>query len=226
MGLNVEWIYRFTSTPYGRTIPNTLFLDVGNALLPGALDQHHDSSLGESTSDLVEKYPHFVYDHLMSEWEHQYVFQSDFQGRKWNPVIIVHPCPDFDDIVAIYLVHHIIEKGVVPKYVTWLVDYASEVDQGRRAFKKEVWEPHLVYLQLQQILQQKKQSSLLYIELGLELLRTFFSLYSTTDECKKGIEKHDYTQKLYGNPWFEDVFFSLKSDPDKYLKDRLLCSRN
>ena len=112
LGLNVQWQYQFPYKIKGRTIADMIFLDIGNVLGPGALDQHQDLSLGESTSDLIFRYPEYVYDHLMSEWESMHRKGEDLSQLIWKPTIITHTKPDFDGVVSSYLVQRIIHVYV------------------------------------------------------------------------------------------------------------------
>jgi len=132
LGLKLQWRYAFV--PQGsthRTTHGTVFLDVGGALEPGVIDQHQGGSGASSTCELVERHQEFVYGHLLTDWLRRRDDGQDLAGRVFSPALVTHHYPDFDALTSIYLVQQLIEEGCLPPETRALVEYATEVDQGR-----------------------------------------------------------------------------------------------
>ena len=102
--------------------PGVVLLDVGNRLGPGAMDQHQDGSVGQSTADLVLRYPQHVYDHLLPG--------GPGLPSQQRCALVTHARPDFDGVVAALLCVLLVETGGFPSWAAGLAEYASIVDQG------------------------------------------------------------------------------------------------
>lgn len=132
LGLELNWKYAFTGPGTAlQPMLDAVLLDVGGQLAPGALDQHSDVSLGESTSQLVVHYPELVYQHLMGPWLQRRDNGVNLTGRAWSPRLVTHVDPDLDAVVSMLLVKHLIESGDLPWWGPAISEYVASVDQGR-----------------------------------------------------------------------------------------------
>lgn len=132
LGLTTSWGYAFVKPGTSlETTADVVFLDVGGCLSFGVIDQHSDQTLGDSTGQLIERYPEHVYQHLLGEWLRRRDDGQDLKGRVWRPRIATHIEPDFDAAVSALLVQHLIEDGELPPWAPGLIAYAAQVDQGR-----------------------------------------------------------------------------------------------
>ncbi len=178
LGLQVKWQVEFVRAGTAlQSMPDAVILDVGNDLGPGVFDQHQDQRVRGSTAELVVRYPAYAYDHLMARWLAQANDGVDLQGRTWSPVLVTHAAPDFDAVVSILLVMHLIETGVLPPFAEALAQYSALVDQGRyqidlNALETATHAVHMAYLELQHQSPPPGQSSdRWHVAQGLELLR-------------------------------------------------------
>jgi len=137
LGIPVQWTYGFVGHgSSATTTPGVVYLDVGNRLCAGVLDQHQDGSVGECTSDLLLSHPEYVYHHLLSE-----VLTLHAQGQLPPKLtltfrIITHRDPDWDGMVSAFLVQRLIEDGELPAYAPALIAYSRQVDQGRFSVRR------------------------------------------------------------------------------------------
>lgn len=130
LGLSVRWRYRFVDV--GERVmstPGVVYLDVGGALGPGLLD-HHGVELDTCASRLVVDYRELVYNHLLAPWLTRFEDGRVPAGTVWRPTLVSHHDPDFDSVVAAFLVARLIEDGDLPPFAHALASYALEVDQG------------------------------------------------------------------------------------------------
>ena len=114
LGLKVTWKYEFVGP--GTSLvsrPDTVALDVGNRLVAGVLDQHHERELGPSTSRLVMTYPELIFEHLLTPWHERADRGQSLDEVNWSPIITTHKNPDFDGIVSTLLVQELIEPVVL-----------------------------------------------------------------------------------------------------------------
>jgi hypothetical protein len=96
-----------------------LALDVGNALGPGVIDQHHLSAYTGSTTALVLQHPSLVEASLKR------------RRRVGDPfTIVVHTDPDLDCAAAAYLAVQRLTTGAFPDGAERLARYVDQVDQG------------------------------------------------------------------------------------------------
>ncbi len=141
IGLRVKWRYEFVRHgEVKHTLPDTVFLSVGNSLEAGVLDYHQDGRLAGSAAKLVLRRPDLVYDHLLGRWLDHYRSGANFAGRIWEPIIVTHEAPDFDGIVAAYLITKLIKNGGFPVWAESLAEYAALVHQGR--YRISLSKPH------------------------------------------------------------------------------------
>ena len=132
IGLTVNW--RFSFVGHGTVMETTrgvVYLDVGNRLCPGVIDQHQDNSLGNSTSEILLRAPQLVHEHLLGGWLDLRDAGHNLEGRVFSPVIVTHVAPDFDAMVSSWLAVRLVEDGDFPPEAEALVAYAAMVDQGR-----------------------------------------------------------------------------------------------
>lgn len=231
LGLKVQWRYEFIGP--GSTVqpcPDAVFLDVGGSLQDGVLDQHHDMSLGASTTELVLSYPAHVYNHLMLDWLRRHRDGEALTDRVWTPVIVTHFNPDFDAVVSAHLVMKLVEDGGLPPYAQALVQYASTVDQGK--YQVDMKHPetathaiHMAYLTIQSMdVPEGKDRNLWPLQRGLDLIEVSMA------SVKKAQGVPDSGAKLLpgrkgADGWreverFQEVKKTLDEDQKLYLEDR------
>jgi hypothetical protein len=116
---------RFTFTGYGMQADSfaepadCLYLDVGNRLEPGIIDQHHLSSFTGSTARLVLQHPELV-DGAVTP-----------QRAATDPfTMVLHRNPDLDGLASAYLAMTYLEQRAFPPHAEELVAYVDQVDQG------------------------------------------------------------------------------------------------
>lgn len=128
----IEW--RFHFIPQGSSVKHrvrdTLYLDVGNDLTYGIIDQHHDASSSISVAEFVYTYPEYVYTHLLGRWLDLFD-EGKALPSKHTINIVTHISPDFDGLASIWLTLKLIEDGEFPPVAAALVPYVSLVDQGK-----------------------------------------------------------------------------------------------
>jgi hypothetical protein len=110
--------------PVGRT--DRLCLDVGNALGPGVIDQHHLSAYTGSTTGLVLRHPDLV-DASVNP-----------RRRAGDPfTLVLHQDPDLDCAAAAFLAGHRLSTGEFPSGAEPLARYLDLVDQGHVGASEE-----------------------------------------------------------------------------------------
>jgi hypothetical protein len=133
LGLKVEWRYCFV--PPGEraaTTPGVVYVDVGGTVAPGIIDHHGQDGPGTCSAMLVVEQREQVYNHLLSPWLVRFEEGRVPADAVWTPTLVLHHDPDFDALVAAFLVRLLIAEGDLPRYARALAGYALEVDQGRR----------------------------------------------------------------------------------------------
>jgi hypothetical protein len=138
LGVLVRWEYAFVG--FGSRVQSTtgqVCVDVGGELCPGVLDHHQinsdaasSSEAVGSSSELVVKHPEYVYHHLASQILEARARGEQVAGREVVYRIVTHRSPDWDGVVAVHLIQHLLSQGCFPRYHEALVQYASRVDQG------------------------------------------------------------------------------------------------
>jgi hypothetical protein len=137
LGIYVKWSFGFVGHgSSATTTPGVVYLDVGNRLCRGVLDQHQDDSLGGCTSDLIVSHPEYVYNHLLDEVLSQHARGLLPAGTTLHLRIITHVNPDWDGMVSAFLVQRLVEDGELPAYTPALVAYSRDVDQGRFSIRR------------------------------------------------------------------------------------------
>jgi serine/threonine protein kinase len=127
-----------SSPPPAGTVPDRLFLGVGNALRPGVIDQHHLHAYSGSTARLVVSNRNFV-------------VQSPALDRDpAAPFTLVLPeSPDFDCVVAAFLAAALLTTGELPSGADALVRYADKIDEGSVGHSlSNPFSPYAAYIHL------------------------------------------------------------------------------
>jgi hypothetical protein len=155
LGLEVSWRYRFVGhAETALPAPGVVYLDVGGSLGPGVID-HHAAQGATCASELVFRNREFVYNHLMERWLARAEEGSLRPGTVWAPTIVTHFDPDWDSVVAAFLVRQLIEYGDFPESAPALVAYARLVDQGFYMLSADsdssLQAPHIGYLGIQNL---------------------------------------------------------------------------
>jgi hypothetical protein len=116
---------RFEFVGYGSRAPDDtarsgrLYLDVGNALRAGVIDNHHLGSMARSSASLVVDCAGFVRDSF-----------NPAQQRGAPFTIVLHHNPDLDCVAAAYLAIHYLTEGAFPPGHRALCNYVDRIDQG------------------------------------------------------------------------------------------------
>jgi hypothetical protein len=186
LGLKVDWRYCFV--PPGEraaTTPGVVYVDVGGAVAPGIVDHHGHQGPGTCSAMLVVEQREQVYNHLLSPWLVRFEEGRIPAGAVWTPTLVLHHDPDFDALVAAFLVRLLVAEGDLPRYARALAGYALEVDQGRYRLpaaveaqekgaldRRELDAIHLAYLAIQSFTgpNGRELSSGEKLRLGFELL--------------------------------------------------------
>lgn len=233
LGLTVAW--RFGFLGYGQhaaSTPGAVHLDVGGRLEPGVLDHHQGDPVGSglSASDIVLHHPELVYNHLLASWIARYEDGRLAPGTAWTPTIITHVAPDWDSVVAAYLTIRLVEDGGFPPGAAALVEYASEVDQGRYRLSLEdpaaLDPPHLGYLAIQNLPGLSRDSEG-QMRLGLELVARCLddvggALGSLRRSMRHGEDFHAGKPGAAGwrsDPRFSEATALLDSDLERFRRD-------
>jgi hypothetical protein len=109
--------------PQGSATGDRLYLDVGNALRPGVIDNHQLGSVARSTTSLVLEHPHFVRE-AVDSWRQPH---STF-------TFVLHTDPDLDCAAAAYLANAYLTTGRFPDGARVLSHYVDRVDAGYPGF--------------------------------------------------------------------------------------------
>lgn len=236
LGLKVDW--RFGFVGYGHSVdttPGVIYLDVGGSLRPGVVDHHSGGAHATGTADLVLHHPELVYNHLLGPWLERAALQGIPPGTGWQPTVIVHREPDWDALVATYLVQELVESGGYPPWAEALAAYTTEVDQGRFRLSTEPGDPrllapHLAFLALQ-------HSRTTYAEQmrrGLQLVRKAVELIArarTEHKVRTPWNPADFLPPSPGasswaeDPDFKDLADLLASDQERFKRDEGRCLR-
>jgi hypothetical protein len=137
LNVTVSWSYGFVG--HGESVtttPGVVYLDVGNRLCPGVLDQHHDVRLGGCTSELLVGHPEHVYHHLLGDLLRAHANGQLGANLTISPRIVTHRAPDWDGIVSAFLARRLIEDGELPAYTRALVAFSLRIDQGRFSVRR------------------------------------------------------------------------------------------
>ncbi|MBP7866063.1 MAG: protein kinase [Acidobacteria bacterium] len=110
--------YGSSADPCGDGIPR-LYLDVGNSLGPGVIDQHHLLAYMGSTTSLLRQHPEFVRATLNPGAVPPEVY-----------TILVHQQPDLDCVCAAFLAVGLLCDGELPEGAEVLSHYTDRVDAG------------------------------------------------------------------------------------------------
>ena len=131
LGIHLEFDYAFVGMGESTSpVPGCLFLDVGNRLDAGVIDQHHDGELAESTAQLVCHHKELVWEPFLGDLARRRSQGEDIQGTTVRIRIITHSAPDWDGVVATFFAQHLLRYGELPTYAEVLANYSARVDQG------------------------------------------------------------------------------------------------
>ena len=135
LGVKVTWEFAFVA--HGSrvpAIPGQVCVDVGRDLGPGVLDHHHlesgSAKAASCASLLVRDHAGDVFRHLATPILEKHSRGDEVRGLEVTFRIVTHRQPDWDSVVASYLIQHLIEHGDLPPCQGELVKYAEKVDQG------------------------------------------------------------------------------------------------
>jgi hypothetical protein len=227
LGLTTRWRHAFI--PHGtraETTPGVVFVDVGRGLRAGVVD-HHDSIEGAGcTTEEVLAHPHAIYNHLLGPWLQRHDGPGIPRGAVWTPTLVTHADPDWDGVVACYLVRHLIENGEFPAFAGALASYTRDVDQGRfqlgSAPGPALLSPHLAYLALQHL--ELPWSARL--ERGFELIERVTADIESTRDGPWRPSLFDAGRSPAASQWaspgsgFEDLAGLLHEDFARFEEDR------
>ncbi len=129
----VAWRYSFVAPgERAATTPaQVIYLDVGGTIAPGVIDHHASEGSVTCSAMLVVEQRELVYNHLLGPWLVRHEEGRIPGGAVWKPTLVLHHDPDFDALVAAFLVRSLVADGDLPRYAKALAGYALEVDQGR-----------------------------------------------------------------------------------------------
>jgi hypothetical protein len=228
LGLKVDWRYGFV--PPGEraaTTPGVVYIDVGGTIAPGIIDHHSCEGPGTCSAMLIVEQREQVYNHLLSPWLVRFEEGRIEKGTVWTPTLILHHDPDFDALVAAFLVLNLVADGDLPRYARALAGYALEVDQGRYPLRlrgqaeigdedilnldrRELDAVHLAYLAIQSFTgpEGRELTSVEKLRLGFELLDCFLAGIA----AKQGDFPRKLEELLPGAPgvdsWRSDARFA------------------
>lgn len=180
LGLRVSWRFSFVGAGTSvETVRNTVFLDVGNYLQAGVLDEHGETSALGGTAAILMRRPALVYEHLLSPWIARHEDGEHLAGRCVVFNIVTHTNPDFDAIISAYLVRHLVERGEFPEDASALASYCRHVDLGHyqvdKSNVKTATQPiHMGILAMQSCLEDASlmEQGLRFVESSLDDIRT------------------------------------------------------
>ena len=122
----------FKFVPYGTVAPddlqgqNELYVDVGNGLRPGVVDQHQLHSFKGSTAQLLAEHTELL----------ELAISEDFDEKK-RFLISMHVRPDFDCLLSTWIAIKLLSTGELPENIEGLLLYSSEIDEGRLGATRE-----------------------------------------------------------------------------------------
>lgn len=188
LGIEVNWRYAFLGQDdTAATTPGVVFIEIGGKVAPGVFDHHQGNQKDTCAAEVVFRNPDLAYGHLLGPW-----LARQQEGRLdptavFQPTVVTHRDPDWDSVVATYLVQRLVEDGGFPEEADALVKYTRLVDQGRiRLFggrslddwsaeilsrRPEVFAPHAGYLAIQNLRDFKGDPNEAKLVVGLELVQ-------------------------------------------------------
>jgi hypothetical protein len=123
---------RFKFVPYGTVAPddlqgqNELYVDVGNGLRPGVVDQHQLHSFKGSTAQLLAEHTELLESAISEDFAEETQF-----------LISMHEKPDFDCLLSTWVAIKLLSTGALPQNIEGLLMYSSEIDEGRLGATRE-----------------------------------------------------------------------------------------
>ena len=132
----------FKFVPYGTIAPdnlqgqNVLYVDVGNGLRPGMVDQHQLHSFKGSTAQLLAEHTELL----------ELAISEDFDENQ-RFLISMHVRPDFDCLLSTWIEIKLLSTGALPDNIGGLLLYSSEIDEGRlRATRENPFSIYSAYM--------------------------------------------------------------------------------
>lgn len=197
---------------------NRVFLDVGNKLTCGVIDQHQSKEgifiqgkRYQSVASILYACPNLVLDNI------------DEDADKVE--IVVHNEPDFDCFVSAFLAEEIIKNKSFPNNGELLVDYAEEVDSGRMSVENgNISSAFAIACAIPEIIKQEKsemsfqEQNKLTMEKGLELVRYIMNRLKSVNQGLKSLYSPIIFSAYIKNP-FEKEIALLNNDYKEYLED-------
>lgn len=231
MGLEVKWRVRFVPQgSHAETTPGAVYIDVGGRAAPGIID-HHEGDGDRCASAVALHRRELAYNHLLGPWLARVEEGRVQPGTLWTPTIITHRDPDWDSLVAIFLVQRLVEDGDLPAFAGALVSYASDVDQGRYALVPDDLEaclaPHLGYLAIQHSTDAKGNhiSSDAQLARGLRLLQTVVEDVAPVGRAEPSdfLPANEAARRWSVRAEFEDIRRLLADERGRFERDRQCC---
>lgn len=247
LGLKVEWRYAFLGQDdTASTTPGVVFLEIGGKIAPGVFDHHHGAAGDTCAAEVVFRNRELAYGHLLSPWLARREEGRLLPGTVFQPTIVTHRDPDWDSVVAAFLVQRLIEDGDFPPEAAALVQYTRLVDQGKVQLfggrgsddwgaeilsqRPEILAPHAGYLAIQNLEyregdrdEKKLRLGLKLVERVLERLRSAHSgrLKSTDFIPVSTTEGRKHPATLWSDdPEFAAATQLLREDAWRYDEDR------
>lgn len=189
----MDIVYDFI--PAGSTVTpekGKVFLDVGNDLCPGIIDNHSDKSQ-HCSSYLAYHNPEYV--------------SKMFDPDKESFTIIVHKYPDYDAILSAYISTKIIQNKKLTENDKHLSEIADQVDRGLNPFSNIDSNNFLLYFYVM-----GRKSDLEKLRVGFEIFDHINKKTFSKEEILSG-------EALKENNPFKEFAVKIDMDYDFYLKD-------
>jgi len=142
---------------WAKACAGKLYVDVGNAFVPGVLDHHHPDAPNACTATLVLNHPDYVRSQLLNR----------------SLTIIPHIYPDLDAITGAYLARiYALNEPMEAAHKQW-AEYVCKVDQGFTKLRQQSpVSPYSVFMMdMHQVCNQESPNlSLLMLERGFAFI--------------------------------------------------------
>ncbi len=249
LGLTVEWRYAFLGQDdSASTTPGVVFIEIGGKVAPGVFDHHQGDAGDTCAAELVFRNRELSYGHLLSPWLARHEEGRLMPGTVFRPTVVTHRDPDWDTVVATFLVQKLIENGDFPDEADALVKYTRLVDQGKvRLFggsgsddwsaeilsqRPEILAPHAGYLAIQNLQNLQGDRTEAKLRMGLALVSRVLDDFRSTGQGGRRLRSSDLFPTPSGDGkkhtatlWADDSRFAdavalLREDAWRYDEDR------
>ncbi len=212
LGLKIRWRFEFShDTDRRESSSDRVCVDIGQQLCPGVLDHHQGTGEPSCAAKEVIDHPELIRDHLLGPWLKKGPPGLNSSTLTWH--LQTHANPDWDAVLASYLVVRIAEDGVAPNSIRNLVPEALAWDQGREDFDSSLQtiSPGLLYTIAQADFDEDREKMAFGFRL-LDYLRSCAddSAIALTRDRRKLYEKHAE---------FSNAIRKIESDSRKYRMD-------